>query len=810
MSIRYGSKVGPLVTRRSSFFKKDRFDHLRIKRPTSTSTPATWTRPADWLTMPTITSTEQKIALLMPVYPQGSNFLAFTLAGAYTVNWGDGDIESVASGVKAQHEYSYADPDLNTTVTSDGYKMAIVVITPQSGQNITSVNFNQKYALTGSTFPDSSPILEIIFSCPNLTSFTLGSTTTANVFCKNLVNFSAINMGLLTNFDSIFAGLISLKNISFNTISSAVTNMSSMFSGCSSLVSVPLFNTAAVTNMSSMFQSCRSLVSVPLFNTAAVTNMGSMFSGCSFLVSVPLFNTGAVTGMNNMFQSCTALTTVPLFNTAAVTSMSSMFQSCTALTTVPLFNTAAVTNMGSMFSGCSFLVSVPLFNTSAVTNMNSMFQNCTALTTVPLFNTGAVTNMSLMFQSCTALTTVPLFNTGAVTGMIGMFQSCTALTTVPLFNTGAVTNMSSMFAYCAALTTVPLFNTSAVTDMNNMFQSCTALTTVPLFNTGAVTNMSSMFASSSALTTVPLFNTAAVTNMGSMFQNCTALTNVPLFNTAAVTNMGSMFNGCSSLVSVPLFNTIAVNNMASMFNGCSSLVSVPLFNTAAVTGSNMGSIFNACPALTRGALNGTRATVSYGSCKLSKEELESIFNSLGTTAAGPSTIIVGSNWGVSASSIQTAATTLGSTTITMSTTSGIAVGMQVTGTGSPLTTAIAVSFTDTGDLVTLANHGLSNGDEVSFASITSTTGIVINRIYYVVSATPGIFQVAATLGGPALSLTTNGTGTLRYRTEVLSIVTNTSVTVSRPMTVTNGTTSLTFRQLKTGTALLKGWTVSPS
>ena len=707
MSIRYGSKVGPLVTRKSSFFKKDRFDRLRIKRPT-------FTRPADWLTMPTITPSEQKIALLMPVFPQGSNFLAFTLAGAYTVDWGDGVTENVATGVKAQHEYSYDDLDLNTTVTSDGHKMAIVVITPQVGQNITSVNFNQKYALTGSTFPDSSPILEIIFSCPNLTSFTLGSTTAANVFCKNLVNFSGINMGLLTSFNSIFAGLISLKNISFNTISSAVTNMNSMFSGCRSLVSVPLFNTALVTNMSLMFSSCSSLTTVPLFNTAAVTNMSLMFSSCS------------------------------------------------SLTTVPLFNTAAVTNMGSMFSGCVSLTTVPLFNTGAVTDMNSMFSDCVSLVSVPLFNTARVTSMASMFRSCVSLTTVPLFNTGAVTNI----------------------NMNSMFSGCVSLRTVPLFNTALVNNMGSMFSGCVSLTTVPLFNTGAVTNMNSIF------------------------NGCTALTTVPLFNTALVNNMNSMFSGCSSLVSVPLFNTAAVTNMNSIFNGCTALTTVPLFNTGAVT--DMNSMFNACPALTRGALNGTRATVSYGSCKLSKEELESIFNSLGTTAAGPSTIIVGSNWGVSASSIQTAATTLGSTTITMSTTSGIAVGMQVTGTGSPLTTAIAVSFTDTGDLVTLANHGLSNGDEVSFASITSTTGIVINRIYYVVSATPGIFQVAATLGGPALSLTTNGTGTLRYRTEVLSIVTNTSVTVSRPMTVTNGTTSLTFRQLKTGTALLKGWTVSPS
>ena len=101
MGLRYGNKVGPLVSRKSSFFKKDRFDSLHIKKPSSTiaSSSNAWVRPADWLTMPTITSSEQKIALLMPVYPQGSNFLAFTIAGAYTVNWGDGVTENVDPAV---------------------------------------------------------------------------------------------------------------------------------------------------------------------------------------------------------------------------------------------------------------------------------------------------------------------------------------------------------------------------------------------------------------------------------------------------------------------------------------------------------------------------------------------------------------------------------------------------------------------------------------------------------------------------------------------------------------------------------------
>ena len=63
-----------------------------------------------------------------------------------------------------------------------------------------------------------------------------------------------------------------------------ITNMSFMFSGCSSLLSLPdisKWNTNNVTNMSGMFSGCSSLLSLPdisKWNTNNVTNMSYMFS----------------------------------------------------------------------------------------------------------------------------------------------------------------------------------------------------------------------------------------------------------------------------------------------------------------------------------------------------------------------------------------------------------------------------------------------------------------------------------------------------------------------------------------------------
>lgn len=81
----------------------------------------------------------------------------------------------------------------------------------------------------------------------------------------------------------------------------------------------PLWDTSAVTNMSSMFSDCTNLKEIPLLNTSNVTNMYGTFAGCTNLTTIPLLDTSKVTEMSNMFYRCTNLTTIPLLNTASVT-----------------------------------------------------------------------------------------------------------------------------------------------------------------------------------------------------------------------------------------------------------------------------------------------------------------------------------------------------------------------------------------------------------------------------------------------------------------------------------------------------------
>lgn len=74
--------------------------------------------------------------------------------------------------------------------------------------------------------------------------------------------------------------------------------------------------------------------------------------------------------------------------------------------------------------------------------------------------------------------------------------------------------------------------------------------------------------------------------------------------------------------------------------------------------------------------------------------------------------------------------------------------------------AQAVVFEDTGDLVTLVNHGLRAGTPLKFTVITTTTGITVGTQYFALPVDDDNFQVALTPGGSAVTLTTDGTGTM--------------------------------------------------
>jgi hypothetical protein len=99
------------------------------------------------------------------------------------------------------------------------------------------------------------------------------------------------------------------------------------------------------------------------------------------------------------------------------------------------------------------------------------------------------------------------------------------------------------------------------------------------------------------------------------------------------------------------------------------------------------------------------------------------------------------------------------TTFQVSATSGGgALPLTTNGTGTVYKPVI--TFVDTGDLVHQVAHGRAAGDRVMLDSIVSTTGISTDKSYYVINPTADTFQLSLTVGGGAVTLTTNGVGVM--------------------------------------------------
>jgi surface protein len=792
--------------------------------------PLTWVRNPSWPACEA-NSGDNRVRGLYAVWPSGGNFIAMTVAGAYTVNYGDGTTTNYGTGVQANYEYNYNDADLVGTEapvtftdstdtvnrTAHGYtngmKVQFFNITTTTG--IVNAQFYFVINATADTFQVSATSGGSAIALTNdgtgqLLPYRIATVT---ITPQGGSNLTSINLFIKHNQ----TGLVDGYSTGWLDLAFASSTITSLTIGASTLTTVRhnyiervrLNELGAITTFVQLFANLLELQNVVInANTATVTSTNNMFRNCNNLQTVPLFDTSSVTDMTTMFGLCPNLQTVPLFNTASATVMQSMFTGCLNLQTVPLFNTASVTNMQQMFENCFSLQIVPLFNTSALINMFYMFNSCPSLKTVPLFNTASVTNMSYCFLNCSSLETVPLFNTVSVQTMSFMFRSCSALETISLFNTANVTDMSSMFSNCHNLKEIPLFNTVSATNMSSMFQNCYNLQTVPLLNTSSATNMSAMFNGCTSLQTLPLFNTPLNASWNSFVSDSTSIQTVPLFNTVSATNMSSMFSGCFNLQTVPLFNTASVTNMSFMFNSCRSLSSVPALTTTAVdSATNFNSMFASCASLTKIEAKNFRFNFSVANNKLSAVALNEIYTNLPTPST-PQTITISGNYGVDGAVGKSVNTTALSKTVPMADTSNLVVGDFVTGTGTGITTGVTTATDVTANTFTLTNHGLTNGKRVSFTNLSGTTGISNWTIYFVVSATANTFQVALTDGGSAIDLTgSNQSVNTRYPSYITAITLNVSVTLDTPAATNQTGTNLSFRTLDSSTALLKRWSI---
>ncbi|MBO7695279.1 MAG: BspA family leucine-rich repeat surface protein [Methanobrevibacter sp.] len=138
---------------------------------------------------------------------------------------------------------------------------------------------------------------------------------------------------------------------------------------------------ATQTNLSSKYYQDYLIEYFPLVDTSKVTNVTSMFSGCSKLSYVPAL-TLSVSSFQELFYNCYALDYVDTsnWNTSNTTNFYRLFANCRGLTEIDMSNINApnLTDIRQMFDGCTNLKKLDIrkfeFSNSITMTMN-VFRN---------------------------------------------------------------------------------------------------------------------------------------------------------------------------------------------------------------------------------------------------------------------------------------------------------------------------------------------------------------------------------------------------------------------------------------------------
>lgn len=531
---------------------------------------------------------------------------------------------------------------------------------------------------------DISVLHNIDLKWTSINSFVTNSGVTVieNLRFTNLVNFlvktSSFNIRNITAIRNIYAplvtrvactGLVNLVEFS-NVTTGEITNLNSAFLNCSSLPAVPILTTSTISlSCNRAFEGCTALSNIDNFVTIYNNFTGStidctqLFMNCTALVNVPITdfrkmsinstfkNTGITSLLNTiahnatgMFSSCSQLLTVT--NATFEGSTSDIFSSCTKLTSVTA--TVAGSSLARMFMYCSVLSSVSITCTApAATDLDLqfMFEKCTELNpstlTISIPNNNKY-NASGMFSSCSNPNFTQLPSTldySRATSVQSMFAYCSYLTSTGNLTLTECGNASSMFQSCARLTNVGNISAPIATTCSSFFKSCTTLVTVAgTLSFPSCTDFSSMFEDCHLLNHIPTIDTAVATNFSLMFYRARAITVYNNnYNLSSATTLEYMFSSCNELTSVTISDTFTTTDTGSsvisivgMFIDCLKLTNVVFADASKFTTSTANNTFGSDTKVTNLVYPGFRTIMELPPLITNVAKIEAYVNSAGT------------------------------------------------------------------------------------------------------------------------------------------------------------------------------------
>jgi hypothetical protein len=513
-----------------------------------------WTRPSDWLDMPAMSQGDEKIVLLVKIFEKGNNYLRFRITGDFQVDWGDGNTNTYSSNDHGEHSFSWSDISAST-LTSEGFRQAIVTITPQSGSHMTVFNGR---GVSPYHHPDEA---YRAITNPNIISCKIASE-----------HFTQFYQGFWNAH-----GMEEFEYVGTNN----VTSWNNAFYGCGNLKKIVSLDTSSCTNFTAMFKLCYSLIEIPSLNTSNATTVTSMFESCTNIDYIPPMDVSSCTSLSKVFSACNALANNPLTNVSGITNVDTLFASCFRLTSFE----ATMPNLSVVyrfFDGCAALQSVKLtVNTGSLTSFRYVFRNCTSLSEIKPVDTSNVTNFDYCFSGIKAIKDFTWVDFSSATSVAEMFSNSNIEDASWITLGSSITNCIDMFFSCKKLVKAPAsIDCTNVTTLQDLFSTCYMLKELPTFtNTGSIVNMYGTFFNCRALTSIPLVTTNALTSFRAMVSGCYNLQSIPAFNLSGATAFPNGYQFAQSCFALTESNVTGASTQHSYINcGMERAELVAMFN----------------------------------------------------------------------------------------------------------------------------------------------------------------------------------------------------------------------------------------
>ena len=321
-----------------------------------------------------------------------------------TINWGDGNEETIITSGDIEHTYG-AEGVYNVTIDGTFTRFGKKHDTYDNADKLIRVIDFGDVGLTSlaGAFRNAENLTEVPTTLPSTIINTSWTFYSAASFNQDLDTWDVTN---ITNMSVMFREAVAFNGNITNWNVENVTTMSSMFAYAESFnQDIGGWDVSNITDMYSLFYYASSFnQNIGGWDVSSVENMGYMFAYCNeFNQDIGGWDVGEVTTMGGMFHGATNFDQdIGGWNVENVTSMSSMLRGLSDFNQdITNWDVSNVESMSFMFNSTeNFNQDIGNWDVSNVKNMRWMFRDAKSFNQdIASWEVDSVEDMSYMFHN---------------------------------------------------------------------------------------------------------------------------------------------------------------------------------------------------------------------------------------------------------------------------------------------------------------------------------------------------------------------------------------------------------------------------